>query len=342
MFNNLQALRAYAALSVLVFHFTLVPAMMLPINSGSFGVDVFFVLSGFIIAWSADKSTHHFLLHRLIRVLPTYWIVTTLGFGMTLLAMSLPDALGWYGQSLLFLTRADGRPPIIFVGWTLLYELFFYVIYAGALRLGARLAPWLCVVLFGALAYGLDRMGAPMRPWPLLAEFAYGLAIFLFVKAIGPSGGGAASRWLALLLVAGGLFALYWFEPEIKGAIDLAHQMRRAIVLGLPSAAIVLGLILLERAGWRTNSRIVLALGNTSYALYLLHPLFFAVFLQMKPGDTVHRVELFAGLAAVTALIAWLFYRVIEAPLIRLLRRWLARDPPPVVQDRLANAAAGE
>ncbi len=157
-------MRAYAALSVLVFHFTLVPAMKLPINSGSFGVDVFFVLSGFIIAWSADKDVRHFLVHRLIRVLPTYWIVTSLGFAMILLAMPLADALGWYGQSLLFLTRADGRPPIIFVGWTLVYELAFYLLYAVLLKVSRGAAPYLCIAILAVLAWGLDRYGVPMRP----------------------------------------------------------------------------------------------------------------------------------------------------------------------------------
>ncbi len=156
--------------------------------------------------------------------------------------------------------------------------------------------------------------------------------IFVAIKALGGSGGGAFGRWGGLVLAGAGLAALYWFEPQITGSTGLASDTRRVIVLGLPAAAVVFGLLSMERAGWRTTSRLVLALGNASYALYLLHPLFFAVFLQMKPGATLQKVEMLVGLGLATAAFSWVFYRLVEAPLIRLLRRRLAHDPPPAVQ----------
>ena len=177
--NNLQVLRAYAALSVAGFHFALVPAASFPWHFGSFGVDLFFVLSGFIIAYSTAQDQRHFLLRRAFRVLPAYWIVTSLGAILALLTMPVADALAWYGQSLLFLTGPGGRPPIIFVGWTLVYELIFYLIYGLALRVAGSRAPLFAMLALALIAYGTRAVGLAPRTWPLLIEFALGLAVYL-------------------------------------------------------------------------------------------------------------------------------------------------------------------
>ena len=76
MLANLQGVRALAAIGVVVFHFGLMPATGLPFRVGASGVDLLFVLSGFIIAHSSTRDPRHFLTHRLIRVVPAYWIVT--------------------------------------------------------------------------------------------------------------------------------------------------------------------------------------------------------------------------------------------------------------------------
>ena len=249
MFMNLQALRAYAALSVVFFHFSLVPASAMPWHFGSFGVDLFFVLSGFIIAYSADRDSRHFLVHRLIRVLPTYWIVTTLGAAICLLGMPWLDALGWWGQSLAFLTRADGRTPIIFVGWTLVYELAFYLIYAVVLAMGRKLAPYFAIVVLAVLAFALPHIpvtlpgaSAVLRPWPLLMEFTYGLAIFLITKNLTTVN--AARRWLGVGLTLAGLVMIYVFDGRIFALKGQEHDTMRVVFLGLPSALMVFGLVL--------------------------------------------------------------------------------------------------
>jgi exopolysaccharide production protein ExoZ len=298
--------------------------MSVPLHYGSFGVDLFFVLSGFIIAYSADRNSRHFLVHRLIRVLPPYWVATLLGFLMCLLGMKALDAFGWFAQSLAFVTRADGRPPIIFVGWTLVYELAFYFLFAVLLRIWPRLAPLLCGVVLVFLAYGLQRTGLPLRPWPLLSEFAYGLLIFVVTKPL--TAGGAVSRRLGAIpiaLTAIGLVGLYWFEPAILATSGVAAEMQRVVVLGVPAAMIVLGLVLIEKRGWSIGA---------SYAMYLLHPLVFAIVLGLKPGPLAVRLELFFGLAVVTVVLSLVYYWLVEVPSIRLLRRWLASDGPPVVQ----------
>lgn len=129
MLANLQLLRALAAIAVVVFHFGLMPPTSLQFTAGAAGVDLFFVLSGFIIAYSSSRDARHFLARRLIRIIPAYWIATILAALFTLQAMAWHDASAWLIQSLFYLPGPQGRPALIFVAWTLVYELAFYVIY---------------------------------------------------------------------------------------------------------------------------------------------------------------------------------------------------------------------
>lgn len=315
---NLQLLRAYAALSVAGFHFALVPAASVPWRFGSFGVDLFFVLSGYIIAYSKARDARRFLIRRALRVLPAYWIVTSLGAMLVLLAMPFGDALAWYGRSLLFLTGPDGRPPIIFVGWTLVYELAFYLSYAVALRLAGSRAPLFAMAALCSIAYGPQVVGLSSRTWPLLVEFALGLLVYLLA---------GRSRWAprspapALLLVIGGAALLHGFEGWIHGRDGAIADQVRSVALGLPAAAVVLGLVWLEQAGVAIRSRFPIALGAASYAIYLLHPLVFSFVLSVPAAALEVRLAIFAGLMGATIAVSLFFYRHVEFPLLRWLRR---------------------
>lgn len=320
--TTLQALRAYAAISVATFHFTLVPASSLPWHHGSFGVDLFFVLSGFIIAWSTRNGHRHFLLHRAIRVLPTYWVATGLGGLLVLIVTPAGPALSWIGRSLLLLGGPEGRPLILFVGWTLVYELGFYLIYAAALRAGHGRAPVLAIVALILLAYGGRGLGIAARDWPLLTEFAFGLVIFLWVDRSRDR----RSVPLFVVVVAVGIGLLYACEGLVLAREGEIADQVRVVVLGVPAAAVVLGLLELERAGFTVRSRVVLALGAASYALYLVHPLAFSFVLALPAGTLAQRSTVFVALLAITIGASLLFHIAIEAPLLRLLRWRLAGD----------------
>ena len=114
---------------------------------GAAGVDIFFVVSGFIMVVTTmkrDMAPGEFLLHRIARIVPVYWVVTILLFAIVMYGFKpvgimrmQPD---WLAKSLLFIPfDRDGRvEPIISVGWTLNYEMFFYLLFA--LGLFVRLA----------------------------------------------------------------------------------------------------------------------------------------------------------------------------------------------------------
>jgi exopolysaccharide production protein ExoZ len=263
-----------------------------------------------------------------IRVLPPYWIVTCLLGLLVLLAMPAGPALAWIGRSLLFLYGADGRPPILFVGWTLVYELTFYLVYAVALRAGGRYAPMIAIGALFVLAYGGRVTGITTRDWPLLAEFAFGLTIFLAVdRRSEPVRAAIPSALIAL-----GVTLLFALEPNLHGQEGPSADQMRVAALGLPAAAIVLGLIQLERMGIVVRGRFILALGAASYALYLLHPLVFSFVLPFPAGPLVSRFAIFAVLLVITIALSLWFHAWVEGPMLRVLRKRLIGDAPSALQ----------
>src|SRR5262249_27030727 len=151
MFLNLHLLRAVAALSVVYYHTTSEAGLNLPPAVGSHAVDLFFVISGFIIARTALDSPKQFLLRRIVRIVPLYWTATLAVFWLALftphiLHSTRPD----YRQllcSLLFIpyeTPEAGTLPTLILGWSLNYEMYFYVVFAIALAVVPRRASLLC------------------------------------------------------------------------------------------------------------------------------------------------------------------------------------------------------
>ena len=123
--DSIQLLRFLAALAVIGVHLPL-------INAGGFGVDIFFFISGFIISYVTIRGRDHFLLKRIIRVVPIYWLLTFGVFGLAAIAPTLLNNttadLVHLAKSLFFVPfdkNGSGLFPVLFVGWTLNYEMFF-------------------------------------------------------------------------------------------------------------------------------------------------------------------------------------------------------------------------
>lgn len=315
MINNLQMLRAAAAIVVVMFHVGLVRATAMSFTVGAAGVDVFFVLSGFIIAHSASRDPRRFLARRLIHILPPYWIATLLAAFLTLPVLSWRDAANWLVQSLFFLPGPEGRPPLIFVAWTLVYELAFYVLYGLVLFAGVRRAPLICLVLLPIIAL-VSLSGLP-GPWPLALEFTMGIGIFVATERW--AGTPPAGTGPVLLVI--GLGAL-WLMPRLTHYDPSDYQsLDRVLTWGLPAGSVVLAAFLAERSGLTVRNGFVLLLGAASYAIYLLHPIFIGQLLWLPGiGLSTSWALCLAATAAIVAL-AVLFHRCIEVPLLQALRR---------------------
>lgn len=344
----IQVLRAFAALLVVVHHAQFEATILAARTGSAFagstllpwqaGVDVFFVISGFIIVHAA-RSLHgrrdgraRFVAHRVARLVPLYWLVTALYLAV---AWGFPNVLnggdnlgpGYVAASFLFwpALRADGLiQPLYSLGWTLNYEMAFYGIFAVGLGWGPRMAfVWLCAALSALVLLGLVQSGlpTPLAFWsnPIVLEFALGAAIGL-VRGEGLRLSGPPRLALALA----GLVLL----ASVGDQSDLTRPLAYGVPAMLLVAAAALGAQ--ERTDESTRPvRALVALGDASYALYLLHP--FALrgtreailrFGLAPVIDPWGGIALMAALAIAAALVV---SRHIERPLTRAVRAWL--DP---------------
>jgi peptidoglycan/LPS O-acetylase OafA/YrhL len=260
--DTVQALRALAALCVVGMH---IPA----IERGAFGVDLFFVISGFIVCHVSAADPGHFLAKRIIRVVPLYWLCTLALFCLALAAPQLMGATrgnaGDLLKSLLFVPymKDNGQiHPLLYLGWTLNYEMLFYALFAFCLLLSPSRAHACAVTMLIAL-FVLGRVvqfdSVPLRFWtgPILIEFVFGIAAYRIWRS------GALARLrpaVAVLLAAAALLLM----AGLKASDDL-----RPWLWGLPALVVFLAILSLE-GRWRVPA-LCLLIGNASYSLYLTH-----------------------------------------------------------------------
>lgn len=332
----LQVLRALAAAAVMVFH----GAELLEARAGGaflgwlcapghHGVDVFFVLSGFIILYTSARvrGPREFLTRRCIRLFPVYWVVTALLVAAYLLTPSPEMAHkadpGVIAKSLLLLPAPR---HVVGVAWTLVYEVWFYLLF-GLLYFRSRGLFYAALGGWSALAWSAPLWLAGSAPFalsflfhPIVSEFLLGcLAAELFVR----SQGHAARTALAL---GGAGFVAAW-ALEANGLV-----FSRVLAFGLPSTLLVYGAASL-RVRW---PHALVYLGDASYSLYLVHATAISILLKLAGSlgwlPAVASVAGNLALYAATLAGATLFHRWIEAPLLAVCRRrWLRRPAEPDV-----------
>ena len=355
----IQALRALAALVVVWAHtnaetgwfayYVNKPSELPSFVTGAAGVDLFFVISGFVMVYSSESlfgsldGSRTFLIRRLLRIVPLYWLTTA----ATLLAWRHfgisweMQGMGWENliSSLAFVAWPHvgvtepgwgNTGPIVAVGWTLFYEMFFYLCFGIAVIARPRVAiigTAIFLIWFSEYGHSLP------LPYPLiyvanrcLWEFALGLGIAFVWRE------GLRLPWYvaALLMCAGlGIIIAKSFE---------AAEPDRFIYWALPCALIVLGASMMPNPS--LSSRfwpVATLLGDASYAIYLTHGIVmmsirmqwlnFSVWLYQWPW--VHA----AFIAAASTAVGCLIHVAIERPITLLLKRRLARarDLPAVM-----------
>ena len=246
--ESIQTLRGLAAVGVLLCHAGV-------LGLGAAGVDLFFVISGFVIARaSAGKRPGQFAFDRFWRIFPLYWL------------MSLPWLALAYARDLdtplrtwttITLIPFEGI-PYLRPGWSLIYELIFYAAALFVLATGRwRLA---VTAFLACLAWGY------VSPSPVTAYFGYPLALN-FLIGVGIARAGPVSRNVGAWLLVGGAAALVMAPDMSRAAIATGDRdtYLRALVWGLPSAMIVAGAISLP-GKWPLQR-----LGDASYSIYLIH-----------------------------------------------------------------------
>lgn len=340
---SIQYLRACAALMV-VFHHAReqFPQFPLPFHTiaGQAGVDLFFVISGFVmvlVTSTREQTAGDFLMSRATRIVPIYWFYTLACWVLLQAAPSLFTAneASWRHLilSLLFVPHTITAAPTVFqplvkLGWTLNYEVFFYLLFTAAMlasirrRIELTTAMLACLLVAPAVAalVGLRIVGVgTFYTNQIIGEFALGMLI--------------AQAWFArrldglrsvpaALLIAVGAAVMVIGSP----ALDTA----RLVVFGLPAAAILIGALALERRGKIGRHPLLLLIGDASYSLYLVQILPIAALRTLwrrfdVPVDGWLWAILFvASCMAGAVLLALASYVAIERPSLRGLRRVLA------------------
>jgi peptidoglycan/LPS O-acetylase OafA/YrhL len=339
--ENIQSLRAVAALLVVADHVLMVIGghgiPVEPLTSfanflGNQGVGVFFVISGFIMAYTTqDKfgsaaNAFGFWRKRIVRIVPLYWLVTAAAVAMTVVGLwdrPFPITADRVLKSLLFMPYADGpgpMRPILGQGWTLNYEMLFYAIFGLGLLAPKRIGVPLILGLLGVV------VGGGALAFPVLAGEEPRTALETLSHPI-------------LLLFAGGAILGWIYAGGSRFAVPAALPLA-LLSLGVAVAVFGLGLAghpippVWQALFWPLNVLAVAAcvfgpredrpwleaLGNASYSLYLTH--FFVVLVAVKAWSFVayQAPWLFAAFTFMaTVPVALAVYRWIETPLTNAL-----------------------
>ncbi|MFZ5843917.1 MAG: acyltransferase family protein [Pseudomonadota bacterium] len=298
---------------------------------GYLGVELFFMISGFVILLSAhDRSTTAFVRSRLVRLYPAYWLAVTLT-ALVLLAWGSGKFSVSFGQYLVNLTMLQkffGVRHVDGVYWTLVVELKFYFLVWLLLRTGAmsQLRRWLwCWLGVAGLALLLPDGIADRLDSLLLAQwapfFSIGIACFLLRGS-----SRHRSDWLLLLLatgLAGGIAAVDAAELSTNYRQPISPTVAVAIVIGF---ATIFAALALDWTHWLRWSWLA-PLGDLTYPLYLLHA-YIGYTLMQRLNNGEPEPALVLTLAVVMVVFAWLFHRYAEAPVAERLRVVLQRFRP--------------
>jgi exopolysaccharide production protein ExoZ len=321
---NIQILRAYAALAVVLSHASGTglaylgsqPSFFAPIsNYAGYGVDLFFVISGFImyyINYNNPVSRATFIINRVKRIVPAYWAFTILTL---LLVVSMPGINGAppstleVVRSFSFLSFLGNKMPLVFVGWSLEYEMFFYLSLFFAFVLSKR--PWDLILITFAIMTAAGALLQPTDPAlrfltsPLILEFCFGIVV-AEVVLVGRPTAAAISTALAFAIVA-----------------DQAPS-NRILMVGLPSAVLV---FLSTRPTLKTTAAPIrsaaIAIGDGSFAIYLIHVWVVSASAKLFQGywPTV-RLDIFISAALVGSVFAgFIWYYTVERAFAFLLRK---------------------
>lgn len=314
-FNSIQYLRAVAALMV-VYHHAAGRAGV-PTWCGAAGVDLFFVISGFImwvVSTTRETDPWTFFGNRVVRVVPLYWFYTTV---FLLLAVAVPAAfprfvVEWPHVFASYLFDPWYSPqgevqPVLAQGWTLNLEMFFYFIFAFAILLApqARLAAvwgiFVLLVVFGRLYQGNSAAMVAYSD-PIILEFAVGMSFgWIYSSKL------TLSFPASCAIVAAGILMLAW--SSLVGGTS-----PRIIVWGIPAAMIVFGAIYAERA-YPNSSKMGLLLGDSSYSTYLVHTFVVSALAKILSPNAAPSV--FIAVAMVLSAVAgYASFRLIEKPLL--------------------------
>jgi exopolysaccharide production protein ExoZ len=352
--NSIQLLRAVAIMLVVYAHsIDAVIGKGLPSrqvgfyyleNWGAIGVDLFFVISGFIMTVVIPAYLHAngwkvFLLKRLTRILPLYYLISFYLVVRAVVSGYTPDPfnvlISFSILPVFNITRFSD--PYIAVGWSLAYELYFYILIALLLAFARQkiykhllfIIPILSLV---GLLTNANYILLKLATSPLLLEFGLGIAAGLIYTYIQKRNfDNSKVKAVSIAICMAGLLlmvaTIFMYTSTLHSATHVIQNNRlamyRSVIWGGPCFLLLLGVVLLEHTSHLKIPKLLVSIGNASYSCYLIHgwfviPHVMTLILKtsMNNGDLAIIISVLASVS-----FSLLFYHVVEKNINRLASR---------------------
>jgi len=343
---SIQLLRGLAALFVVLFHARPMLNDYAGLGDrlfvhGYIGVDIFFIISGFIFQHVTRPTTTpgNFMMRRIIRILPMYLVAVVVLY-LALGDYSVRSFFSAVLRTAIFLPNANENPPFfgyafLSAGWTLIYEMAFYAIFAAALFFSRRFySVIVCgaivsltiipqLVITGSITLQPDR--APLMPHaylgvitnPMMLEFVIGVVL------------AAAYRQKAFTVVLRPAVGIGCIVAAIALVASGAASGHGPVNFGLPALLVTFAALCLEPLVRNHLGGIALAVGAGSYSLYLFHQPAFAMVKPLVDGLPAWGTFVTSiGAAIALAMVA---YRLLERPIVHFGRSLSQRNRRPLV-----------
>jgi exopolysaccharide production protein ExoZ len=349
--NSIQILRAIAAVMVAYVHSTNRGGVESLPRFGAFGVDIFFVISGFVIASISSKNTKHFFIKRIFRIAPLYIIATSV---TALACVSFPEKVNTmtvnaaaFIKSILFIpylidTKFESSGPIVQQGWSLNQEMFFYLIMAVCVMVvkNKRYLGITCALILAGIFMVLNCIDTNIfllnyYQHSLFPEFIYGIILFYIYTFL-------KEKNVDRLLIKSGII-----NTAVFGSIGFACLMylildsvygwhitgERNIYYGVPSLVIVFAFLNIERLLKHNGAvNLFVKLGDASYSLYLFHILIITFLTRLLFKNIIANgnliISVLLDLIILTICIAGsvIIHNAVDKPIQKLLRNILNRN----------------
>ena len=283
MILSIQYLRGIAALLVVLSHIAWKniqaggSTMHWWHEAGTFGVDIFFIISGYIMVYitqNMHQKPHNiriFLKKRFVRIVPLYWFYTLVALGIFLL---IPERVNSAGggtdvlKSFFLLPLASNENYLVGVGWTLHFELLFYILFSFGLLFSRTIGniAVISAILFSVLYsifIPMEEMSYIFRSFlnDIFIEFALGIFLYFFLLKI------KNIHWI-ISLISITIGVIGFFYLHVGGSVTGVHH----IDTGTTAFLICFGVVSLEYFWKKRECKFLTTVGNASYSIYLLHP----------------------------------------------------------------------
>lgn len=336
-YDTIQIFRFIAALMVIILHSTYytyerLNAGITIYNQGAHGVRLFFVISGLVMVLSSENLKGKangwkiFSIKRIIRIVPIYWIIMTYKLFVLIFASSLvyhtKMDIGYILKSYFFIPalNVDGKlSPLLGVGWTLNFEMFFYLMFTIALafQINTILLMSLIFIPLSVLSFYSNNTWPDFRFYanPIVLDFLYGMIagqLILSDKKL--------PKIIAFPIIFIGL--LYLFFPKNDILISSGLYTNENFIIGIVAFLVIYSCASIENMG-ASKPAWLIYLGGASYSLYLIHPVVAPIVPSLLKVVNLKWSILSVVLSVLFAIAAGtVFYKYCETPITKFFSAW--------------------